>query len=165
MQWTYMPPKPMRHFSLRYSRTTLWRWQILQRLHNLIEHQLWWSRKEYHIYRAKSLTSPQNLRQHQPRRLGWKFGTSFNPGQAQLLSAQQFNLVRAKLKPRQKCVLQEQTNIRPKWLLLLPRLQGGGIASWKIGTTSSRQDWTSRDSRHGIIIGSLVDLSCEDRRY
>ena len=71
-QQMYTLHKTIQHFSPRYSRITPWRWWILQRLHNPIEHQSRCSRRRYWSYKAKSLTSPRNSRQHKLRTPGWE---------------------------------------------------------------------------------------------
>ena len=70
MQRIHTLHKPMRHFSPRFRRTTPWRWQILQRLHKPTEHRSRFSGGRYWSYRAKSFTSPQNLKHHKPRTPG-----------------------------------------------------------------------------------------------
>ena len=70
MQQTHTPHKPMRHFSPRCSRTTPWHWRISQRLHKPIEHRSRCSRRRYQSYRYKSLPSPRNSRQQNPRTPG-----------------------------------------------------------------------------------------------
>ena len=72
MQQMYTMHKPMRHFSLRCSRTTPWLWRISWRLHKPTEHRLPCSRRQYRRYWSKLFTSPQNSRQHKPRTSGWK---------------------------------------------------------------------------------------------
>ena len=159
----------MRHFSPRFSRTTPWRWKILQQLHKPTEYwSCCWQRRSQR-YWAKLLPSPWNSRLHNPRKPGWKNWDIVQPCLSTAIR-------RAAIVPHQ---IQTQTKspmynpIADKKLTLTGtapltakmwrKLTRPQLVAWRIMDTRNwKSEWTSREGWHGTGSGSTAGLPSEE---
>ena len=144
--------KQMQTFPPRCSKTTPWRSRISRPLHKLIGHRLRYSRRRFRSYQARSRYSQQNSPQCKPRTCGWRNQDTNKPHQGMDIGRPAARTRWRQTTSISQPILSKRTELRPKWVLLLPWIQGGGVPHFSYMLVSKNKHNKSA-TRLNIMVG------------